>query len=68
MRAEGLSDRGFVKRNLSERSEGIVPQAEKGVRGTGRQPLSPPQRCRDPERDQRSVSAPHERIVRFNFR
>jgi hypothetical protein len=27
-----------------ERSEGWVPLAEKGVRGKGRQPLSPPQR------------------------
>ena len=31
-----------------------MPLAEKGVRGKGRQPLSPPQRCRDPERDKRS--------------
>jgi len=27
---------GFVKRNLSERSEGRMPRAEKGVRGKGR--------------------------------
>ena len=38
------------------------------LRPTLRQPSSPPQRCRDTERYQRSVSAPHERIVRFNFR
>jgi hypothetical protein len=28
---------GFVKKKLSERSEGTTPQAEKGVRGKGRQ-------------------------------
>ena len=31
-----------------------MPLAEKGVRGKGRQPLSPPQHTVDPERDQRS--------------
>ena len=39
-----------------------MPLAEKGVRGKGQQPLSPPQRCRDRERDQRSDPAPPERI------
>ena len=31
-----------------------MPLAEKGVRGKGRQPLSPPQHTVTPERDQRS--------------
>jgi hypothetical protein len=34
---------GFVKRKMSERSEGRMPLAEKGAWGKGRQPLSPPQ-------------------------
>jgi hypothetical protein len=34
---------GFVKRKMSERSEGRMPLAEKGARGKGRQPLSPAQ-------------------------
>jgi hypothetical protein len=36
-----------------------VPQAEKGVRGKGRQPFSPPQHTVTPERD----SAPASKIV-----
>ena len=35
-----------------------MPLAEKGVRGKGRQPLSPPQHRRDPERGERSVAEP----------
>jgi hypothetical protein len=31
-----------------------MPLAEKGVRGKGRQPLSPPQLTEAPERDERS--------------
>jgi hypothetical protein len=31
-----------------------MPLAEKGVRGKGRQPLSPPQHTATPERNQRS--------------
>ena len=34
---------GFVKRNYPERSGGRIALAEKGARGKGRQPLSPPQ-------------------------
>jgi hypothetical protein len=35
---------GFVKeKTYPEQSEGRAPLAEKGVRGKGRQPLSPPQ-------------------------
>jgi hypothetical protein len=44
---------GFVKRNYPERSGGRMPLAGKGVRGKGRQPLSPPQHTVAPKRDQR---------------
>jgi hypothetical protein len=43
---------GFGKENLSERSGGRAPLAEKG--GKGRQPLSPPQDAVAPEREERS--------------
>jgi hypothetical protein len=33
---------GFVKKNYPEHSGGSMPQAEKGVRGKGRQLFSPP--------------------------
>ena len=35
-----------------------MPLAEKGVRGKGRQPLSPPQHTEAPERDERSGREP----------
>jgi hypothetical protein len=38
---------GFVKGNHPERSGGRMPQAEKEVRGKGRQLFSPPQQCRN---------------------
>jgi hypothetical protein len=38
---------GFVKKNYPERSGGTASQAEKGVRGQGRQSFSPPQQCRN---------------------
>ena len=47
---------GFVKRNRPKgpkRSEGRMLLAEKGVRGKGRQPLSPPQLTLTPKREQR---------------
>src|ERR1700733_14159066 len=37
-----------------ERSGGKMPLAEKGARGKGRQPLSPPQHTEAPEGEQRS--------------
>jgi hypothetical protein len=39
---------GFVKKNYPERSGGRAPQAEKGVRGKGRQPFSSPQHKETP--------------------
>jgi hypothetical protein len=38
----------LVKENLSGAERRRGPQAEKGARGKGRQPLSPPQHWRDP--------------------
>jgi hypothetical protein len=44
---------GFVRETYPQWSEGRVPLAEKGARGKGRQPLSPPQPAVTPKREQR---------------